>query len=142
MSDPDSAAVMLTRLRSIGVQVGIDDFGTGHSSLSYLQRFPIDTLKIDRSFVKSMHDGAKDLEIIQTIVALAHNLGMEVVAEGVETSLQRNQLGTLGCEFGQGFYFSMSVDGPAAEALLANCDPQSKVKQTRESEPSISARTV
>jgi diguanylate cyclase (GGDEF)-like protein/PAS domain S-box-containing protein len=119
MSDPKSAADALERLRSLGVRIAIDDFGTGHSSLSYLQQFPIDTLKIDRSFVRKMHDQVKDREIIQAVVSLAHNLGMDVVAEGVETSDQWDQLDILGCEYGQGFFFSRPVDGPVAEALLA-----------------------
>ena len=118
MSNPESAAATLTRLRSLGIQVGIDDFGTGYSSLNYLRRFPIDTLKIDRSFVHRMSSDVRDLEIVQTILTLAHNLAMDVVAEGVETIHQRNQLQTLGCELGQGFYFSRAIEGPDAETLL------------------------
>ena len=120
MSDPESAAATLTRLRSLGIQVGIDDFGTGYSSLNYLRRFPIDTLKIDRSFVQRMSSDVKDLEIVQTILTLAHNLAMDVVAEGVETIQQRDQLQTLGCELGQGFLFLPGRGGPDAEALLAS----------------------
>ena len=115
MNDPESAAAMLARLRDLGVQVSIDDFGTGYSSLSYLQQFPIDTLKIDRSFVQQDGSTSKDREIVQAIVTLAHNLDLDVVAEGVETIHQRDQLETLGCEYGQGFYFSRPVDGAAAE---------------------------
>jgi EAL domain-containing protein (putative c-di-GMP-specific phosphodiesterase class I) len=120
MKDPAAAADLLGRLRSLGVRISIDDFGTGYSSLSYLRRFPIDTLKIDRSFVHRMESDSKDLEIVQTILTLAHNLAMDVVAEGVETHLQRDRLQTLGCEHGQGFYFSRSMCGPDAEVLLAN----------------------
>ena len=120
MSDMDSAAAMLNRLRSIGVKVGIDDFGTGHSSLGYLQHFPIDTLKIDRSFISQMENGSKEVEIIQAVVTLAHNLGFDVVAEGIETIQQRDSLNSLGCEFGQGFYFSRAVDGSDVEALLSS----------------------
>jgi EAL domain-containing protein (putative c-di-GMP-specific phosphodiesterase class I) len=131
MSDPESAAATLTRLRSLGVQIGIDDFGTGYSSLNYLRRFPIDTLKIDRSFVHRMSSDVKDLEIVQTILTLAHNLAMDVVAEGVETIHQRDQLQTLGCELGQGFYFSRAIEGPAAEMLLARCLPRPEESRVR-----------
>ncbi len=120
MTDPDSTCSTLNRLRTLGVRVGIDDFGTGYSSLSYLRHFPIDTLKIDRSFVEKMHSDPKDAEIVQTIVTLAHNLIMDVVAEGVETIDQRDHLQTLGCEYGQGYYFSKPVNAEAVEALLFN----------------------
>jgi EAL domain-containing protein (putative c-di-GMP-specific phosphodiesterase class I) len=119
MSDPKAAAIALERLRDLGIRIAIDDFGTGHSSLNYLQQFPIDTLKIDRSFIHKMDDDTKDREIIQAVVSLAHNLGMDVVAEGVETSDQWDQLDILGCEYGQGYFFSRPVDGSGAEALLA-----------------------
>src|SRR5206468_2504740 len=100
MDNPDAAAAMLLQLRDLGIGVGIDDFGTGHSSLSYLHRFPIDTLKIDRSFVKQMDIGDENAEIVQAIVTLAHNLNMDVVAEGVETAEQRSQLRKMACEYG------------------------------------------
>jgi diguanylate cyclase (GGDEF)-like protein len=118
MSDPRSAADALTQLRDLGVRIAVDDFGTGHSSLSYLQQFPIDTLKIDRSFVQKMAADIRDREIIQAVITLAHNLGMNVVAEGVETNSQWNQLDRLGCEYGQGYYFSRPVDSADAESLL------------------------
>jgi EAL domain-containing protein (putative c-di-GMP-specific phosphodiesterase class I) len=106
-SDNIEAAVkLLTQLRNLGVQLSIDDFGTGYSSLSYLQRFPIDTLKIDRSFVTQMMENEENLAIVRTIVALAQNLGMDVVAEGVETEDQLRLLRKLECENGQGFLFS------------------------------------
>ncbi len=119
MSDPEAAAAMLTRLRALGVRISLDDFGTGYSSLSYLQRFAVDTLKIDRSFVRDLGIGSKESEIVRTIVALAQTLEMDVVAEGVETLLQRDYLQNLGCEHGQGYYFSRPIDGDAAEALIA-----------------------
>ena len=102
----EAAVGLLTQLRELGVQLSIDDFGTGYSSLSYLQRFPIDTLKIDRSFVTQMMENEENLAIVRTIVALAQNLGMDVVAEGVETEDQLKLLRKLECENGQGFLFS------------------------------------
>jgi EAL domain-containing protein (putative c-di-GMP-specific phosphodiesterase class I) len=101
----------LTQWRELGVQLSIDDFGTGYSSLSYLQRFPIDTLKIDRSFVTQMMENEENLAIVRTIVALAQNLGMDVVAEGVETEDQLKLLRKLECENGQGFLFSTPLAG-------------------------------
>jgi diguanylate cyclase (GGDEF)-like protein/PAS domain S-box-containing protein len=118
VDDPESAAAMLERLRDMGIHVGLDDFGTGYSSLNYLHRFPIDTLKIDRSFVRQMLEADENLQVVQSIVALAHNLSMDVIAEGVETDAQRHQLVALNCEYGQGFFFSRPVDSAAAEALL------------------------
>jgi diguanylate cyclase (GGDEF)-like protein/PAS domain S-box-containing protein len=117
--DPDAAASLLAQLRGLGVEIGLDDFGTGYSSFSYLHRFPIDTLKIDRSFVDQMGTAEK-AEIVRTIVKLAHQLNMDVVAEGVETATQRSQLQAMQCEFGQGYYFSRPIDAEAGEALLAD----------------------
>ncbi|HEY9402153.1 MAG TPA: EAL domain-containing protein [Pyrinomonadaceae bacterium] len=119
MENAESAIAMLARLKTLGVQLSIDDFGTGYSSLSYLHRFPIDTLKIDRSFVNLMNEGAENSEIVRTIRTLAGNMGMEVVAEGIETLGQLNQLMELKCEYGQGYLFSKPVEAGAAEALLA-----------------------
>src|SRR5262249_28152307 len=117
MENAEAAAQMLKRLRALGVQLSIDDFGTGYSSLSYLHRFPVNYLKIDRSFVMRMttdHDNA----IVKTISTLAHNLGMEVIAEGVETEEQHRQLKALGCEYGQGYLFSKPVNSDGALRLI------------------------
>lgn len=122
-SDNIEAAVgLLTALRNLGVQLSIDDFGTGYSSLSYLQRFPIDTLKIDRSFVTQMMENEENLAIVRTIVALAQNLGMDVVAEGVETEDQLKLLRKLECENGQGFLFSIPLGGRQLDQFIANCN--------------------
>jgi diguanylate cyclase (GGDEF)-like protein/PAS domain S-box-containing protein len=119
-SDNIEAAVgLLTQLRELGVQLSIDDFGTGYSSLSYLQRFPIDTLKIDRSFVTQMMENEENLAIVRTIVALAQNLGMDVVAEGVETEDQLKLLRKLECENGQGFLFSTPLGGRQLNQFIA-----------------------
>ena len=118
MDNIETATRTLERLRALGVELSIDDFGTGYSSLSYLQRFPVSTLKIDRSFVSRMTESEGTAEIVKTIMTLAQNLGMGVVAEGVETELQREQLKALECEFGQGYYFARPMDDDDAEELL------------------------
>jgi diguanylate cyclase (GGDEF)-like protein/PAS domain S-box-containing protein len=116
MDDIDSAAAMLVQLRALGVKLSIDDFGTGYSSLTYLHRFPIDTLKIDQSFVAVLD---KDhLEIVRTILSLAENLGMDVVAEGIETQEQMSLLRTLSCQSGQGYFFSRPMNVEDAERVL------------------------
>ena len=126
-SDNIEAAVgLLTQLRELGVQLSIDDFGTGYSSLSYLQRFPIDTLKIDRSFVTQMMENEENLAIVRTIVALAQNLGMDVVAEGVETEEQLRLLRKLECENGQGFLFSTPLGGMQLDQFIASCNLESE----------------
>ena len=120
MENIDTATEMLRQLRALGVQLSIDDFGTGYSSLSYLHRFPIDTLKIDRSFVMQMVDNNENIEIVRTIVMLAQNLGMDVVAEGVETKEQLALLRKLGCENGQGYFFSRPVSVGGAEKIISD----------------------
>lgn len=118
MNDVDSTIAMLMRLKALNLQLSIDDFGTGYSSLSYLHRFPTDTIKVDRSFVSRMGDEAEDAHIVQTIIMLGHNLGMMIVAEGVETIEQLNRLRGLKCEYAQGYYFSKPVPSESAEDLL------------------------
>jgi diguanylate cyclase (GGDEF)-like protein len=118
MENAESAASMLVELRELGVKLSIDDFGTGYSSLAYLHRFPVDTLKIDRSFISRMNDGDENAEIVRTVVTLATNLGMAVVAEGVETDEQHECLRELKCEYAQGYLFSRPVDAETALALM------------------------
>jgi EAL domain-containing protein (putative c-di-GMP-specific phosphodiesterase class I) len=118
MENAEAAASMLLQLRDLGVHLSIDDFGTGYSSLSYLHRFPVTTLKIDRSFISRMGEGDENSEIVRTIMTLASNLGMEVVAEGVETEEQLAQLRALKCEYGQGYLFSHPVNAELAEAMV------------------------
>ena len=120
MENPELAAVTLAKLRSLGVRLSIDDFGTGYSSLSYLNRFPVDTLKIDRSFVTSMNAADENLQIVKTIVTLAGNLGMQVVAEGVETEEQLEQLRSLKCQYGQGYLFSKPLEVTEADLFVLN----------------------
>ncbi len=113
------AVEMLTDLSNRGIAVSLDDFGTGYSSLSYLRRLPIKTLKIDRSFVAEIGMSRGGSSIVETIVDLGHNLGMKVVAEGVETPEQFSFLRSIGCDMGQGYLFSQAVDTEAMETILA-----------------------
>jgi diguanylate cyclase (GGDEF)-like protein/PAS domain S-box-containing protein len=114
----DSAASRFSRLKSLGVQLYLDDFGKGYSSLNYLHRFPMDILKIDRSFVSRIEEAEGNLAIVKAIVTLAHQFGMEVVAEGIQTAQQRATLQALGCEYGQGFFISEPLPADSAESLL------------------------
>ena len=109
---------VLLHLKAMGVLLCLDDFGTGYSSLSYLHRFPIDVLKIDRSFVSHMSFGDENSKIVQAIITLAQALGINVVAEGIETIEQQAQLSRLQCQYGQGYLFSKPLDGKAAGALI------------------------
>jgi EAL domain-containing protein (putative c-di-GMP-specific phosphodiesterase class I) len=120
MENGENAVAMLREIRDLGVQLSIDDFGTGYSSLGYLQQFPIDTLKIDRVFIRSMEDGRQNGEIVRAVLALANSLGLEVVAEGIESIHQYHQLRILSCHYGQGFLFSRPVAKDDAERLLAD----------------------
>jgi len=118
MTDVEATIATLLQLKALNLQLSIDDFGTGYSSLSYLHRFPTSTIKVDRSFVSRMGDQSEDAHIVQTIIMLGHNLGMDIVAEGVETAEQLENLRRLHCEYGQGYYFSRPVAVDAIEALL------------------------
>jgi diguanylate cyclase (GGDEF)-like protein len=118
MENAEMAARLLKRLKGLGVQLSIDDFGTGYSSLSYLHRFPVNTLKIDRSFVGRIGEAAENIEIVRTVISLAENMGMEVVAEGIETMSQLTQLRNLKCQYGQGYLFSRPVDADSVSAWI------------------------
>jgi EAL domain-containing protein (putative c-di-GMP-specific phosphodiesterase class I) len=109
----------LDDLRRMGVHISIDDFGMGYSSLSYLKRLPADTLKIDKSFVAGLGEDVQDTAIVQMVIDLAHSLGMEAVAEGVETQEQAEQLKEMGCDLGQGYYFAKPLPPEAASEYLA-----------------------
>jgi EAL domain-containing protein (putative c-di-GMP-specific phosphodiesterase class I) len=119
MENIEGATGILEQLRALGVELSIDDFGTGYSSLSYLHRLPIDTLKIDRSFISCMGENNENKEIVRTIILLAQNLKMGVVAEGIETEEQLAQLRELECRDGQGYLFSKPVDAEAAGKFIA-----------------------
>jgi diguanylate cyclase (GGDEF)-like protein/PAS domain S-box-containing protein len=115
MDNSDNAIELMNQLKTLGIKIALDDFGTGYSSLSYLHRFPLDSLKIDRAFVSRI---IQDDEIVRTIITLGRNLGLKVVAEGVETVEQVIKLQELGCEFAQGYYFSVPVNSQEATDLL------------------------
>jgi EAL domain-containing protein (putative c-di-GMP-specific phosphodiesterase class I) len=117
---PDEAIVTLRGLKALGLRIAIDDFGTGYSSLAALKRFPIDTLKIDRSFIAGLGDDADDREIVTAIIAMGRNMGMAVMAEGVETRAQRDFLRNHGCDFAQGYLFARPLPAAAAAGWLAS----------------------
>jgi EAL domain-containing protein (putative c-di-GMP-specific phosphodiesterase class I) len=113
LADPVRAMQILSRLDEMGVRLAIDDFGTGYSSLAYLKRLPVDELKIDKSFIIGMEESENDAVIVRSTIDLGRNLGLQVVAEGVETSTAWNRLASLGCDIAQGYYLSRPA--PAAE---------------------------
>ncbi|MEA5535242.1 PAS domain S-box protein [Crocosphaera sp. XPORK-15E] len=118
MENVQAATEILLKIKQRNIEICLDDFGTGYSSLSYLHRFPVNTLKIDRSFVMRMEPNNDNAEIVRAIVSLAHILGMDIIAEGVETELQLAQLRWLGCEQGQGYFFAKPLSKDQVEALL------------------------
>ncbi len=118
MDDVENTIILLNQLKKLNIKISMDDFGTGFSSFSYLHRFPTDTLKIDRSFVSNMSQGVKNLEIVNTIVILAHKLGMDVIAEGIETESERKIIQDFNCECGQGYLFAKPLSQQDATELF------------------------
>jgi diguanylate cyclase (GGDEF)-like protein len=119
MRDTDATLAVLSALKALGVRLAVDDFGTGYSSLRYLHRFPVDVLKIDKSFVDGVARGAQDAALARTIVALGDMLGLRTVAEGVETEAQRDRLAAMGCDAGQGYLFAQPLEPRALRAMFA-----------------------
>ena len=124
MKQVDSTATILKTLRSKGVQVAIDDFGTGYSSLSYLRKFPVDVLKIDRSFIQQIGDSGNDTTIVTAVIGMARNLKLRVVAEGVETKEQLGFLRLHQCDEAQGYFFSRPVPSLQFSKLLEGGIPE------------------
>src|SRR5690606_23737134 len=118
MDADDHVRSKLIAFRDAGVQVALDDFGTGYSSMSYLKRFDIDYIKIDQSFVRNLAPGSEDMVLCEAMIVMAHRLGLQVVAEGVETVAQRELLQAAGCDYAQGYLFSRPVDAESFEAML------------------------
>jgi EAL domain-containing protein (putative c-di-GMP-specific phosphodiesterase class I) len=118
MEDPEASAQTLEALKALGVRIVLDDFGTGFSSLAYVRRFPIDVLKVDRSFVQDLGDGATDATIVEAVLSMARGLRVGVIAEGVETPAQSRALEALGCELAQGYLFARPLDPADLEQRL------------------------
>ena len=119
VTDPDRIAQTMNALKDMGATLGMDDFGTGYSNLAYLQKLPIDLLKIDRSFVSGMLADRDKIAIVRAILSLAQALGMQTTAEGIETNELAQTLAALGCTYGQGFLYSRALERDEAYALLA-----------------------
>ena len=118
MHNAEESVGVMRQLKSLGIGLSLDDFGTGYSSLSYLKRFPIDVLKIDKSFVRDIPEDANDLAIVSAIIAMAHALGLKVIAEGVETDAQWHYLRDCGTQLAQGYYFGRPLPASEFEELL------------------------
>jgi EAL domain-containing protein (putative c-di-GMP-specific phosphodiesterase class I) len=129
MENPERAVEILTWLKTFGASLALDDFGTGYCSLSYLHRFPCDTIKVDRSLVRDSGLNGSTPLILRSIIALAHELGKEVVAEGVETQADASYLRSIGCEYGQGYYYGEPMSAKEVGTLLAALASHRKRRQ-------------
>ena len=118
MSDPDLIIKRLQEIHNLGVKLSIDDFGTGYSSLSYLHSYPFQTLKIDRTFISTMMVDQKSERLVASIIGLAKDLSLEIIAEGVETEDQMNRLIDMQCDFAQGYYFSHPMNASDATTIV------------------------
>ncbi|HET9095995.1 MAG TPA: EAL domain-containing protein [Candidatus Baltobacteraceae bacterium] len=132
MHNAEESVGVMRQLKSLGIGLSLDDFGTGYSSLSYLKRFPIDVLKIDKSFVRDIPEDANDLAIVSAIIAMSHALGLKVVAEGVETDAQWHFLRDCGTQFAQGYYFGRPLPASEFEDILARRSSAQPLPQAAE----------
>jgi diguanylate cyclase (GGDEF)-like protein/PAS domain S-box-containing protein len=128
LKDSETVALILEQLRDFGISVHMDDFGTGYSSLGYLQQFPMDVIKIDRSFIETLCSEDKESGLVRAIIFMAQEMGIKVVGEGIETPEQMAILSELGCDYGQGFLISYPLNSDAAEKLLVEHIPSNKIK--------------
>ncbi len=135
MEDSIQTGILLRELKLLNVELAIDDFGTGYCSLNYLKRFPVDTLKIDRSFVDGLGQNPEDTAIVRAVIAFAKALNLTVTGEGIETAYQVTELNALDCERGQGYYFSEPVPSQTLDKLLADFQNEALVPQKRISIP-------
>jgi EAL domain-containing protein (putative c-di-GMP-specific phosphodiesterase class I) len=126
----DRARLVCSRLKELGCRVAIDDFGTGYSSLAYLSRLPVDRLKIDRSFVHGMATDRHSSTIVGTVISLGHSLGMDVLAEGVETEAELKALEEMGCDHAQGYIFSRAVTAATVRAAVKIADLRERSART------------
>jgi EAL domain-containing protein (putative c-di-GMP-specific phosphodiesterase class I) len=131
MEQSDSPLAVLARLRDEGVRVALDDFGTGYSSLAYLRRLQLDTLKLDRAFIARLHRSPEDSAIVEAVLSMARALGVDVVAEGVESAGQLERLKAIGCPLAQGFLFAGPLAAADAERFLAAAEPAALAKPER-----------
>ncbi|MGB6061116.1 MAG: EAL domain-containing protein, partial [Candidatus Aquilonibacter sp.] len=120
MQNAEDSIGIMRQLKGLGLELALDDFGTGYSSLAYLKRFPIDKLKIDKSFVSDIPSDANDLAIVSAIIAMAHALGLTVQAEGVETEAQAQFLAECGCEYAQGYLFGRALPADDFASLIGS----------------------
>jgi EAL domain-containing protein (putative c-di-GMP-specific phosphodiesterase class I) len=131
MDDPVRALATLDKLSSMSIKLSIDDFGTGYSSLAYLKRLPVDELKIDKSFILKMEQDESDKKIVQSTIDLGHNLGLKVVAEGIENQIVWDLLRKMGCDSGQGYYMSKPMPASDFVSWIELWESSSIYKETR-----------
>ena len=142
MSELDASVSQLRALKALGVRLAIDDFGTGHSSLSYLQRLPVDTLKIDKAFVDAVAENAPDRQLMEGMLALAQSLDMEAVGEGVEEDAQARALQEMGCPRAQGFHFARPLTPEALRTWLAGQNGYASTEAASPAEGSTTSRPL
>jgi hypothetical protein len=142
MADVDATSATLQQLRKLGIAIAVDDFGTGYSSLTYVKRFPVTSLKIDRSFVGGLGVDDDDAAIVSSVISLARAIRVECIAEGVETEQHRLALQAFGCQYAQGYLWSPALDAASFEAWLRRHDPATVLNRTSFEAPEVAPRWV